>query len=333
MALSLRKGMSGLVAGALLALLGALPPAAAQQANPLESVVRVTAQVSRDSASAAGLGTHREGNGVVIDGRGLVLTIGYLILEANEVKVQTADGKSVPAEIVGYDYDSGFGLVRALSPLAVQPMRLGDSSAIKVRDRVLVAGAGGRGATIGALLVSRRTFAGYWEYLIDDALFTSPPHRDWGGAALINERGELIGIGSLFVRDAAPGEATIPGNMFVPINLLKPIMADMLTNGRGGGPSRPWLGINSQEVQQMVVVTSLSARGPAAKSGIQPGDIIVSVGQKLVKNQVDFYRALWGQGDAGTQVPLRVMRDGKMMDFKVQSGSRYDVLKQGGSNL
>lgn len=325
--------MIALLAGVLLSCLALVQSAAAQQANPLDSVVRVSAQVSRDSNSAAGLGTEREGNGVVIDNQGLVLTIGYLILEANQVKIDTADGKSVPAEIVAYDYDSGFGLLRALGPLGVRPMRLGDSSAVRVRDRVLVAGAGGKEATIGALLVSRRTFAGYWEYLIDDALFTSPPHRNWGGAALINDKGELIGIGSLFVRDAAPGEATLPGNMFVPINLLKPIMADLLTNGRGGGPSKPWVGINSQEVQQRVVVTSLSARGPAAKAGILPGDVVVSVGQNQVRNQIEFYRSLWSQGDAGAVVNMRVMRDGKVMDFKVQSGSRYDVLKPGGSNL
>lgn len=308
-------------------------PAGAQQANPLDSVVRVTSTVSRDSNSAAGLGTTREGHGVVIDGKGLVLTIGYLILEASEVKIETGEGKTVPAEVVAYDYDSGFGMVRAIGPLPVPPMKLGDSSAANVMDRVLVAGAGGRASTIGAEIVSRRTFAGYWEYLIDGALFTTPPHRDWGGAALINNKGELIGIGSLFVRDTVPGEGTRPGNMFVPINLLKPIMADMLATGRAPGKPRPWVGINSQEVQNMVVVTNLSSRGPAAKAGVLPGDIIVSVGKKRVQNQIDFYRTLWSQGEAGTQIELRIMRDGKTLDFKIPSGSRYEVLKQGGSSL
>jgi len=308
-------------------------PAAAQPANPLDSVVRVTAQISRSANSAAGLGTTREGHGVVIDGQGLILTIGYLILEADEVKVETAEGRTLPAELVAYDYDSGFGMVRALGPLGVLPMRLGDSAAVNVMDRVLVAGAGGRAATIGAEIVSRRTFAGYWEYLIDGALFTTPPHRDWGGAALINSRGELVGIGSLFVREAAPGESGKPGNMFVPINLLKPIMADLLASGRAPGPARPWVGINSQEVQNMVVVTNLSARGPAAKAGVLPGDIVVSVGRTRVSSQAEFYRALWGQGEAGTQIDLRVMRDGKVLEFKIPSSSRYDVLKQGGPTL
>lgn len=328
---SMRQLLRPLATVVLLALVAL--PAAAQQANPLDSMVRITAQISRESQSAAGLGTTREGNGAVIDGNGLVLTIGYLILEATEVKIETGNGRTLPAEIVAYDYDTGFGLVRALGTLGVPPIKLGDSSAVQIDDRVLAAGAGGRAATIGAKLVSRRVFAGSWEYLLEDALFTSPPHRDWGGAALINEKGELIGIGSLFVRDAAPARATIPGNMFVPINLLKPIMADMLTNGRGGGKSRPWIGLSSQEVQQMVVVTSLSAKGPAAKAGIMPGDIVVSVGQRLVKNQIDFYRTLWSQGDAGARIDLRVMRDGKILDFTVPSGSRYDVIRQGGSSL
>jgi len=248
---SMRQLFRPLAAVVLLVLMAL--PAAAQQVTPLDSIVRITAQISREAQSAAGLGTTREGNGAVIDSNGLVLTIGYLILEATEVKIETASGRTLPAEIVAYDYDTGFGLVRALGSLGVPPIKLGDSSAVQVDDGVRAAGAGGRAATIGAKLVSRRIFAGSWEYLLEDALFTSPPHRDWGGAALINDKGELIGIGSLFVRDAAPARATIPGNMFVPINLLKPIMADMLTNGRGGGKSRPWIGLSSQEVRQMVV--------------------------------------------------------------------------------
>ena len=300
-------------------------------AQPLESdlfaaVVGVEARVPADARTARSLGTERGGNGVVIDAEGLVLTIGYLILEADEVEVVVGD-RRVPATIIAYDYDTGFGLLRAVAPLGVSPIALGDSSAATERTAVLVAGRGGAVAAQRAMVVSRREFAGYWEYLLDDAIFTAPPYPEFGGAALIAADGRLIGIGSLVVNDAIVGDAPLPGNMFVPINLLKPIFADLLSQGRAAGPARPWLGMFTGEFRGHLFVTRVSPGGPAERAGIVAGDIVVSVGGEGVVGMAELFRAVWALGTAGVGVPLTVVQGGAVREFVVHSADRYDYLR------
>ena len=293
----------------------------------VNAVVKVTAEVPADARTAAFLGTEREGNGIVIDDDGLVLTIGYLILEAMSANVANAAGEMVPAEIVAYDYDTGFGLLRALDPLDIAPLRLGSASELNERDPVLVVGSGGQEATIGAFVVSRREFAGYWEYLLDSAIFTSPPHPNWGGAALIGPNGRLLGVGSLLVRDAMPPPDLIPGNMFVPIDLLKPILGELLELGRAGGKPRPWLGMFSAESLGRVVVTSVARDGPADSAGIESGDVVVSVSGETIDDMGRLYRKIWSLGEAGVDVPITVLRGSQALDIVVRSGDRYDYLK------
>lgn len=302
------------------------PAAADDVSDILGAVLDLTAEIPPDARTARGLGTFRRGSGIVIDDAGLVLTIGYIVLEADAISLFRPDGTRVSADLVAYDYETGFGLVRAREDLGVDPIKMGDSSSLKERDRVLVADSGGRDSAIGVVVVSRRPFAGYWEYMLEDAIFTSPMHNNWGGAALINESGELLGVGSLFVRNAFEGEQRLPGNMFVPINLLKPILGDMLTIGRGPGPRKPWLGVFSQEMLNLVVVSWVTSDGPAEAAGLKPGDVIVAVGATSVSTQIDFYRALWAQGDAGTDIDLTIMRDGNILKVTVHSGSRYDFI-------
>jgi len=228
-------------------------------------IVKIRSEVPSDARTARSLGTEREGSGVVIDSGGLVLTIGYLILEAMRVEVVGPSGKPVSAKIVGYDHNTGFGLVRVTKPLGINPMEFGESTALGERDEVLVASHGGSESVQGVFVVSRRDFAGYWEYLLENAIFTAPPHPDFGGAALIGRDGRLLGIGSLLVQDAVPGHDEIPGNMFVPIDKLKPILADLLIRGRSAEPPHPWLGIFSQAVGGRILVHRVSPGGPAEK--------------------------------------------------------------------
>lgn len=313
-----------------LAVVSATGPARAQSRAQkiLDAVVELNAVIPSDARTARGLGTHRRGNGIVIDDSGLVLTIGYLVLEANRISLVRADGRTVPAEYIAYDYDTGFGLVRALGDLDTSAIPFGDSAAISETDRMLVVGSGGSQAMIGAVVVSRRPYAGYWEYMLEDAIFTSPPHQDWGGAALVNSAGELMGVGSLLVQDAKQRDGQLAGNMFVPINLLKPILADMLTIGRGGGPNRPYLGVFSQELFDRVVVTGVTQDGPAGRAGIQRGDVVFSIGGQRISKHIEFYRTLWSQGDAGDEVQIEVLRDGSLLEFQFKSGDRDDFYKR-----
>jgi S1-C subfamily serine protease len=317
-----------LVAAALL--LGAMSgPVQAEPPSTDElnaAIVKVKAFVQGDARSAATLGTEREGTGTLIGGDGLVVTIGYLVLEADRVEL-TASGKKVPAEIVGYDHETGFGLVRALTKIPAKPLKLGDSSQVKVKDRVLAINYNGAESARPALVVSRREFAGYWEYLLANAIFTAPPLMDWSGAALVDQEGRLVGVGSLIVNDPMGGGDIGPGNMFVPIDFLKPVMADLLTQGKPATPPKPWIGVNSEEVRGRLFVTRVSPGTPADKAGLKKDDIILGVGGKPVATLAEFYKALWASGPAGGDVRLNVLQGAAPAEITVKSIDRYKWLK------
>ncbi len=318
--------VAGLVS-ALVSIAGA--PVSAQQKEPafLRAVVKISTRVPPDARTARRLGTEREGSGVVIDGNGLVLTIGYIMLEATEIEIGLAGGKAVAAEIVAYDHDSGFGLLRALGKLGVKPVELGDSTSVKARDQVLIAAHGGEAAAGTAMVVSRRPFAGWWEYLLEKAIFTAPPHPNFGGAAMIDAKGRLVGIGSLIVGDAAGPERPLAGNMFIPINMLKPILGDLLEKGKRAGPSRPWLGLTSQETHGRLLVTRVARNGPAFTAGIRPGDLVVGVDGEPIESLADFYRKVWATGAAGIGVKVNVVQGVNARPIVIKSRSRYDWLK------
>lgn len=293
----------------------------------LSAIVSVHAEVPITARTAVSLGTERQGSGVVIDNSGLIVTIGYLILEASRVEVTLADGRSVAASIVAYDHNTGFGLLRTVDSIKTTPMKLGKSADVEESAKLLISGFGGAAAAQPAIVVSRRVFAGYWEYLLEDAIFTAPPYRNFGGAALVSADGELIGVGSLIVGDAIQGQQQIPGNMFVPIDILKPILKDLVTSGRASGSLRPWLGVYTEEFRDRLFVTRVADQGPAAKAGIETGDIILAVGGQEIASMEDFYRGVWALGNAGTPVALTVLRGSKLMNITVESGNRYEWLR------
>ncbi|QQO15576.1 serine protease [Bradyrhizobium diazoefficiens] len=291
----------------------------------LGSVVGLHAIIPPDAFSAETLGTERAGNGVVID-NGLVLTIGYLITEAESVWLHLADGRVVEGHALGFDSVTGFGLVQALGDLGVEPLPLGSSADTRIGDRVVVGGAGGRTRSVASQIVAKQEFAGYWEYLLDEAIFTYPAHPNWGGTALLNERGELIGIGSLQLERERDGKAEHV-NMIVPIDLLKPILDDLRRFGRVNKPARPWLGLFSTEIDDRVLVIGISANGPAARAELKTGDVILAVDGEKVTSQTEFYKKMWALGAAGVDVPLTVHHEGVTFDVTVTSTDRFKLLK------
>ncbi len=293
----------------------------------VSAVVRIKAHINPEGRTVEALGREREGSGVVIDNDGLVLTIGYLMVEAYAAEVIDSKGQAVPANVVGYDHETGFGLLRAIRPLRLKPMALGKSAAIKQNDPVLIASFGGTAMVGAAYVVAKREFAGNWEYMLDEALFTAPPHPAWSGAALISSDGKLVGVGSLIVGDAAGGSEKTPGNMFVPIDRLVPILGDLIVDGRVPGPGRPWLGINADELRGRLLVGRVTLGGPADKAGVKRGDVIVGVKGEQPTSLADFYRKVWAQGPAGATVPLDVLQDNQVRRLDVKSINRLDHLK------
>jgi S1-C subfamily serine protease len=312
---------------AIVVLFAGAPVRAASPEDLVAAVVRIKTFINPDGQTVQTLGREREGSGIVIDEGGLVLTIGYLMVEAHAAEIITNAGRAVPAEIVGYDHESGFGLLRATAPLKVKPLAFGKSADVKPRDPVLIIGAGGADAVQPAYVVAKREFAGNWEYLLDEAIFTSPPHAAWSGAALVSRDGRLVGVGSLIVGDAAGDGSATPGNMFVPIDRLPPILGDLLADGRISGAGRPWLGVTAEDARGRLTVARVTPGGPADRAGLQRGDVIVGVAGDALSGLADFYRKIWAVGGAGATVPLDVIHGGDKRRLDVKSINRLDHLR------
>jgi len=293
----------------------------------LASVVGVKSLVPADAYTAETLGTERAGNGVLIRSDGLVLTIGYLITEAETVWISHSGGHAVPGHVLGYDQETGFGLLQALARLDLPALDLGSSAETEVGASVVVAGAGGRQRSVAAHVISKQEFAGYWEYVLDEAMFTAPAHPNWGGTAVIGPEGDLVGVGSLQIQQAAQQRKLEDVNMVVPIDLLKPILNDLLTIGRANRPTRPWLGVYATEVGSNIAILGLASRGPAQKADLRAGDVVLAVAGGQVTSLADLFRRIWALGQAGVDVPLRINREGRVFDVTVRSSDRRRFLK------
>ena len=293
----------------------------------LRSVVKIRSQIPQGASATEPLGTEREGNGIVIDGEGTILTLSFLVRDAEKTAVLGPDGAPVAASLIGYDYATGFALLRTKKPLGVTPVQLGQSSAVKTGDPIFVAGFGGGEALQEARVISRKEFAGSWEYLLEEAIFTAPATTDFSGSALLDGEGRLVGIGYLYTQVAIQGFGLLPCNMFIPIDLLTPMLADLKTTGQSLKQPRPWLGINAEEAHERVFITKVTAGGPAEKAGLKPGDMVLMVNGQAVKSLADFYRRAWGLGKAGVQVPLTVLQGVKLRDLQLLSGDRQKLPK------
>lgn len=292
--------------------------------DALHSIVTVQSSIPEDSFTAPFLGTERSGSGIVINDKGLVLTIGYLITEAENVWLKTPGGRSVAAHALAYDQITGFGLVQALGRLDMPAVSFGNSARAKPGDDVVLAGAG---QAVEGQVVAKQEFAGYWEYLLDEAIFTAPAHTNWGGAGLFGKDGRLLGVGSLLLQAAGPaGVQDI--NMVVPIDLLPPILDDLMKHGGVDQPPRPWIGVYSADNDGQVVAMNVDPRGPGSAAGLEAGDIIRDVRDQSVESLGDFYRKVWASGPAGTEIPLRIVRDGREQWLRIKSADRNDFLKK-----
>ncbi|MGV3633405.1 MAG: S1C family serine protease [Pseudorhodoplanes sp.] len=289
----------------------------------LQSVVGLRTTIPQDAFTAETLGTERAGHGVLIRDRGLVLTNGYLITEADQIWLHLADGRAVAGTAIGYDQETGFGLVQALGRVDLPSLPIGASSTVALGDKVVLGGAGGRKRSVASRVVGKQEFAGYWEYVLDEAIFTAPAHPNWGGTALIGQSGELLGIGSLQLEASSGNDI----NMVVPIDLLKPVLDDMLTFGMRKGPARPWLGMYVADTEDKLVVMGLANRGPAQRARIDTGDIVTAVNGVPMESLADLFRKIWSMGDAGVDVPLSLLRDGRNVEIVVKSADRNAFLK------
>jgi S1-C subfamily serine protease len=292
----------------------------------LEAIVGVRSIIPADAFTAETLGTERAGNGVLMQS-GIVLTIGYLVTEAETIWLTLSDGRAVEGHALAYDQPTGFALVQPLARLDMPGLPIGDSGRAEIGDSVVVAGAAGREGAVAAQIVARQEFAGYWEYVLDDAIFTAPVHPRWGGTAVIDEGGEIIGIGSLQLMAAGSGGEELPLNMVVPIDILKPVLDDLLTQGRRSAPPRPWLGLYATAIEDRVVIFGLARGGPGEKAGVQTGDIVAAVAGTAVDDLAEFYRTVWSIGDAGVEVPLTLLREGETLEVTLVSTDRTLLLK------
>ncbi len=295
--------------------------------NRLNAVVSLKAEIPDDGFTADTLGTSRQGNGVLIGKSGLVLTIGYLITEAESIWLTTNHGKSIPATGLAYDQVSGFGIVQALDKLDVEPITLGSADELNVGEKLIIAGHGGRARSLQANLLSKHSFAGYWEYYLEEAIFTSPVHPQWGGAGILNTKGELVAIGSLLTEEIT-AEGAVQANMAIPIDLIHPILKNIQNGVPPRAVARPWLGMYTTDNNGQTVVVGLASKGPAREANIQAKDVILEVNGTEITSLADFLKKVWNVGPAGSNIPLKILRNDKMMEIMLKSADRNDFLKK-----
>jgi len=305
------------------------PEPAAAQAGPsiedvFKAIVRIDTTIPDGARTRDILGATRTGHGAVIDANGLIVTIGYVILEADTVTVTSHDGKQTPATVLAYDHDTGFGLVRAARSIPVKPLPIGKSDGVKQKAAAVIAGYGGSEAALPVRVVARREFTGYWEYLLEKAIFTAPPYANFGGAALIDSTGALVGIGSLLVPNTTGDEEFLPGNMFVPIDRLKPLIEKAATLSQPTRSAKPWIGLYTEEARGRLFVQRVAQDGPAQQAGLTKGDIVIKIGDSAVTTQADFYRKLWALGGPGATVPVTVLTTrSEIKRVEIASTERY----------
>ncbi len=293
----------------------------------LNAVVSLKTYIPSDAFTANTLGTERAGSGVVIGENGLIATIGYLVTEAETIWITSNDGQAVPGHALAFDQETGFGLVQALGKLNLPVLEMGDSDSLKIGDQVVFAAGGGQHHAVETRIVGRQEFAGYWEYVIDDALFTAPAHPFWGGCGMIGADGKLMGIGSLILQQGDGKGRRLDMNMVVPIGLLAPILKDLTTYGRVNRPARPWLGMYATEADDAIVVGGLADGGPAEKAGLQVGDKILSIDDEEIPDLAGLWRRVWASGSAGAEVRFRIEREGAPRRVGVRSADRVGFLK------
>jgi S1-C subfamily serine protease len=293
----------------------------------LSSVLALESRVSDDAATAKTLGTYRPGNAVVIGAEGLILTISYLITEADDVTLTTGDGRRIQGHVLGIDQATGFGLVHALEPLDLPPLPLGDSRRLRPEAAVISAGGGGLAHALGGRVLARAPFVGYWEYYLEEALYVEPAHPHWSGAALIGPGGDLVGVGSLYMEQLSRDGDIAPLNMFVPAELLPPILDD-LASGRAARPPRPWLGVISREASSRVVIEDVTPGGPAARAELRRGDIVHRLAGEVVSDLAGFYTRLWALGPPGVVVPLTIQREDDVFDVEIRSADRLAMQRK-----
>ena len=293
----------------------------------LASVITVKANIPDDAFTAAILGTKRNGHGILIQKDGMVVTIGYLIAEAQDVWLITAEGKTVAGHVVGYDYDTGFGLVQALSDLNLPTAKIGKSTLLPSEQKLVMAGCGGLSQAVDVTVSERKEFAGYWEYVLQNAIFTTPAHPNWGGAALFDSEGNLCGVGSLFVDNLDPESPGYQGNLSVPTDQLNPIISEICKFGRKLGDPRPWLGFFVSLIEDQFLVVGAYNSGPAAKAGLKAGDVIEAVAGYRPKDLGGLFKDIWKIGPAGVEIPLSVRRGASRYDVNVKSVDRLSLWK------
>lgn len=301
--------------------------AADQAEELLKAIVKIRAQIPEGARTASILGTEREGHGILFDSRGYILTTGYLIIESETIEVTGPNGKKTRAALTGYDHATGFGVLQTETPLDVEPLKLGSAAELKEGAPVLVAGHGGLESAIGARVVARREFAGYWEYILDNAIYTAPAYAKFAGAALIGPDGRLLGVGSLFTPLTVPGVGVLPCNVFIPIDLLQPILEDLISVGHPTKPARPWIGINAEETHGRVFITRITEGSPAEEAGLKKDDLILKVNGRPVEGLADLYRKVWAAGSAGVNVTLSILEGVEAKEIKVHTGDRNKFLK------
>jgi S1-C subfamily serine protease len=289
----------------------------------LSSVVHIHTEVPSAHPSTRILGDERMGTGTVVDPSGLILTVNYVVMGGETIQVTLARGRALRAEIVAQDFEVGLALLRVKRQgLPAAPVTASES--LTRGDPVFALGSTGprERRVAGGLVTYLGEFEAYWEYLLDRGIVSSAANPGFGGGPLFTLSGKMVGVVSLNLNEIARSSLAIPVECYLRNQ------EEFVRFGRVvSRPQRAWLGVFAHVLEEGVVVAGLVPNGPGARSGIQEGDLIVSLDAREVPTRKDLYLSLWRHAP-GEKMTLEVMRDNQVRRLSVTAGDRADFYKQ-----
>ena len=270
------------------------------------------------------------GSGVLVSPEGFILTNHHVISDADEIDVALADGRKVKAKIIGSDPETDIAVLKIEPKQLPAPIALGKIESVHVGDVVLAIGnpfGVGQTVTSGIVSAMGRDHVGIntFENFIQTDAAINPGNS---GGALVDTRGNLIGINTAIYSNNG-GSMGI--GFAIPVNLAKQVMESILKNG---GVTRGWIGVEPQNLSKElseslglpsttvgVLISGVLEGGPAARGGVKPGDVLVSVNGNGTKDVRQLLNQI-AQIGPGNEATLKILRKEKVLELKVQTGKR-----------
>jgi len=280
----------------------------------LPATVHIEARIPETHPSTRILGSERMGSGTIIDAAGLVLTVNYVVLGAEQVKVTMIDQRAYVAEVVRTDFASGLALVR-IPEERLTALTLRHTSDVALGEECFVVASVGEGSAriANGAISYLGPFDANWEYVLERAIMTTAMNPGLGGGPLCDPLGRVLGVVSLNLNEIGRFSLAVPSDYYLDAR------DDFVDGRRPAVGARAWLGLFCYSVKEHVVIQGLLPGGPGEQAGLKAGDVILAIDGEDVGDRRSLYRRLWTH-PAGDPVTLKIFRGRETKTVTVASG-------------